>query len=47
VITLPNNLVVGNKFHVGAIVDENNKIAEVDESNNATYLGIKVIEFIP
>jgi len=41
-VVLPADLVDGCDYWVGAIVDENDLIAEVNDDNNATYIGIRV-----
>lgn len=41
-LTIPSNLSSGKNYWVGAIVDYTNAIAEIDEVNNATYVGIRV-----
>ena len=42
-ITLPNDLVVGGIYYVGVIVDYTGSIVEFTESNNATYLPIRIV----
>lgn len=51
-IELPSDLMPETDYHVGIIVDVNDEIDEIRESNNATYIGIRtkdfdVVEFIP
>lgn len=41
-VTLPSNLVSGTTRYLGAIIDYNNVLAEVDSSNNAAYHIIQV-----
>ncbi len=41
-LVIPNTLVSGQKYWIGAIIDDNNAVAEITESNNATYIPIKV-----
>ncbi len=41
-ITLPTWLVSGQTYYLGAIVDPHNQISEIDEGNNATYIGIEI-----
>jgi hypothetical protein len=41
-VTLPSNLTSGQTYWLGAILDAGNAIAEVNEDNNATYIGIRV-----
>lgn len=41
-LTIPNDLTVGQNYWLGAIIDPANTLAEVNESNNATYVGIRV-----
>lgn len=41
-ITIPSSLNSGQNYWVGAVLDPNNTIAEVEESNNATYIPIRV-----
>lgn len=41
-LTVPSNLTSGKNYWVGAIVDYTNALAEINENNNATYLGIRV-----
>ena len=46
-LTIPNNLTSNGDYYIGAIVDENDAIHEVNESNNATYIGIRVRPYTP
>ena len=39
-VTVPSGLSSGDVFFIGAIVDYDNAIAESNENNNKTYLGI-------
>jgi hypothetical protein len=41
-VTIPNSLVSGSKYYIGAIVNYNNKFTEFTGKNNATYIGIQV-----
>ncbi len=41
-ITIPSNLTSGTNYWIGAIVDEDGTLSEVTETNNATYIGIRV-----
>jgi len=41
-VTLPNWLVSGTVYYLGAIIDPDSQIAEIDEGNNASYVGIEV-----
>jgi hypothetical protein len=41
-VTIPNNLVSGQNYYIGAIVNYNKKFAEYTASNNATYIGIRI-----
>jgi Matrixin/CARDB len=41
-VVLPADLVDGCDYWLGAIVDEDDEIDEVNEDNNATYIGIRV-----
>lgn len=41
-LTIPSSLTSGSKRWLGAIVDDNNSKIEAVESNNATYLPIKI-----
>lgn len=41
-LTIPNNLNSNQDYWIGAIIDPNNVISEVEENNNATYLPIRV-----
>jgi hypothetical protein len=41
-VTLPAWLLSGTVYYLGAIVDPDNLIAEIDEGNNASYIGIEV-----
>ncbi|WP_293119335.1 CARDB domain-containing protein [Moorena sp. SIO4G3] len=40
-VTIPSNLTPG-RYYIGAIVDNNNSIGEINETNNATYIAIQV-----
>jgi hypothetical protein len=40
---LPASLTVGARYWIGAVIDPWNVMAEIDETNNATYIGIEVI----
>jgi hypothetical protein len=42
-ITLPDDLVVGGIYYVGVIVDYTSEITEFINSNNATYLPIRIV----
>lgn len=41
-VTIPNNLVVGQNYWLGIIVDENNGISEVNGDNNRAYIPVRV-----
>lgn len=41
-VTLPNWLVPGTVYYLGAIIDPDDLIPEIDEGNNASYVGIEV-----
>ena len=41
-ITIPSNLTSGSTYHLGVIVDDNNTVSEVDNSNNAAYHIIQI-----
>ena len=41
-LTIPTNLVSGVNYWLGAIVDYTGALGELNESNNATYVGIRV-----
>ncbi len=41
-VTLPGWLVPGTVYYLGAIIDPDGLIAETDEGNNASYIGIEV-----
>jgi hypothetical protein len=41
-LTIPDNLSINTNYWLGAIIDENNAIAEAVEWNNATYIPIRV-----
>jgi hypothetical protein len=41
-LTIPNDLALNTNYWLGAVVDENAAIAESVESNNATYIPIRV-----
>jgi hypothetical protein len=41
-LTIPNSLVSGTKYYIGAIVNYNNKFTEFTGKNNATCIGIQV-----
>ncbi|GEM_PF-648497 len=47
VLTLPDDLESEKDYYLGVIIDENDAISEVWESNNATYTGIKVRAYTP
>jgi len=40
-LTLPSWLVPGTNYHVGALIDPTSLIGESNESNNATYIGVR------
>ncbi|WP_417445348.1 hypothetical protein [Kangiella sp.] len=41
-VTIPSTLNSGQNYFLGGLLDPNNTIAEVEESNNATYIPIRV-----
>jgi len=41
-LTVPNSLVSGSNYWLGAIIDRTNAISEKSESNNASYVGIRI-----
>ena len=41
-LTIPNDLTVGQNYWLGAIIDPTNALAEINESNNAAYIGIRI-----
>ncbi len=41
-VTIPGDLISGQYYWIGIIVDYNNKVAETYETNNQTYIGIRV-----
>lgn len=41
-VAIPNDLVVGQNYWLGIIIDEDNAISEVNESNNRTYIPIRI-----
>lgn len=41
-ITIPANLTVGGTYYLGVIIDSDNKISEVNETNNWTYIPIRI-----
>ncbi|SDX15148.1 hypothetical protein [Nitrosomonas oligotropha] len=41
-LVIPSDLVSGQTYWVGAIIDYNNAYSERSETNNATYIGIRV-----
>lgn len=41
-VTIPSSLNSGQNYWIGAVIDPNNTIAEVESGNNATYLPIRV-----
>jgi hypothetical protein len=43
-ITLPDNLVVGGTYYIGVILDYDDNISEFCETNNATWLPIRIVE---
>jgi hypothetical protein len=42
VLTIPSDLTSGANYHIGAIIDPDNAIAEVNETNNSSYVGIRI-----
>lgn len=42
-VTIPSNLVSGTTYWIGVIVDVDGALGEVNESNNATYVAIRVL----
>ena len=42
-LQIPTNLRLGTNYWLGVIIDANSRIAEFDESNNASYVGIRII----
>lgn len=42
-LTIPNDLVVGQTYWIGVIVDYRNNIEEFNERNNATYIPIEIL----
>jgi len=42
-VTIPTNLNLSQTYFLGAKIDPDNQIAEFDESNNATYVGIRIV----
>lgn len=45
-LVIPNNLTSGSNYWLGVILDENDAIAESVESNNATYIPIRIASII-
>ena len=41
-LTIPSNLVSGTVYYLGAVIDADGSLGEMTESNNATYLPIKI-----
>lgn len=41
-LVIPSSLTSGQKYWLGAVIDKNNAVSEITESNNATYVPIKV-----
>ena len=41
-VTIPSNLTVGQNYWLGVIIDEDGKISEIVEWNNATYIPIRI-----
>lgn len=41
-VTIPNDLSSGTVYYLGAVIDPDYELAEMVESNNATYLPIKI-----
>ncbi len=41
-VTVPNNLIPGQSYYVGVIIDYNNAYSEDIHYNNSSYLGLKV-----
>jgi len=42
-LTIPTGLVVGKTYWLGAVVDADGAIPEIDEWNNATYVAIRIL----
>ncbi len=42
-VTIPRNLTVGTTYWIGSVIDADGRITEFDESNNASYIGFRVI----
>ena len=40
-VTIPNDLTVGQDYWLGIILDENNVLSEVNESNNRAYIPVR------
>ena len=47
VLTLPDTLEVGHDYWLGAIVDPDDLLSEVDEWNNRTYIRMHIIKWQP
>lgn len=41
-LTIPSSVTPGQDYWIGAVVDRNNSLGEVTESNNATYIPIRI-----
>lgn len=41
-LVIPSSLTRGTTYYLGAIIDDQNTIAEINEDNNATYAGIRI-----
>jgi hypothetical protein len=46
-VNLPNDLQPNTDYWIGVIIDEDDSINEFDESNNATYIGLRTNNFPP
>jgi len=43
-LTIPSWVTVGSTYYLGAIVDRTNALSETNESNNATYVAVKIVD---
>jgi hypothetical protein len=41
-LTIPRDLVHGRNYWLGAVIDEDDKVSEITEQNNATFMSIRV-----
>lgn len=46
-VTVPSNATPGRNYWLGVIIDEEDNVSEVNESNNATYIPIRTTFLVP